>query len=115
MGLDNGLATICQQHTRMAARSEVIACFRRLHRTRAKIFQGDSTSLAAAREKINSEFRKFKKITNTETVAELVKYGNQAEEILRTSVIQAEVKDQNTMALKISKETAMFDNIIYKG
>jgi len=85
-----------------------------LHRTRAKIFHGDSATLAAAREKINSEFRKYNKISNSDTIAELVKFGNQAEEILRTSVIQAKPKDESTLELKINKETSMFDNVIYK-
>merc|ERR1712116_77114 len=84
---------------RMAGRAEVIACFRRLHRTRAKIFHGDSATLVAAREKINSEFRKYKKISNSDTISELVKLGNQAEEILRTSVIQAKPKDESTLEL----------------
>merc|ERR1711946_104072 len=116
--------------TRMAGRAEVIACFRQLHRTRAKIFHGDSATLAAAREKINSEFRKYNKISNSDTIAQLVKFGNQAEEILRTSVIQAKPKDESTLGkqnfatfvfqnsliyfhyteLKINKETSMFDN-----
>jgi len=45
---------------------------------------------------------------------QLVKFGNQAEEILRTSVIQAKPKDESTLELKINKETSMFDNVIYK-
>nr|CAH0108656.1 unnamed protein product [Daphnia galeata] len=96
-------------------RAEVLKCFRCLHRTRTILFKNDPTAMDAARLKINSEFRKYQRISNQETIAELIKLGNQAEEILRTSVIQAAPVAENTFRLHITKDTFMYNNTPYRG
>ncbi|KAI9564436.1 hypothetical protein GHT06_008175 [Daphnia sinensis] len=96
-------------------RAEVLKCFRCLHRTRLKVFSNDQAAMDAARLKINSEFRKYQRISNRETIMELIKFGNEAEEILRTSVVQASPVAENTFRLHITKDTFMYNNTPYKG
>lgn len=115
--------------------------------------------IIAARLKINSEFRKYQRISSQEAIAEvswsfsfradipsdtlffwqLIKLGNQAEEILRTSVVQVTPTEENTFSnlyleivifilyliafyyslcvagLHITKDTFMHNNTPYRG
>ncbi|EFX88561.1 hypothetical protein DAPPUDRAFT_310790 [Daphnia pulex] len=96
-------------------RAEVLKCFRCLHRTRTKVFTNDQVAMDAARLKINSEFRKYQRISSQEAIAELIKLGHQAEEILRTSVVQVTPTAENTFRLHITKDTFMHNNTPYRG
>ncbi|XP_053651464.1 complex III assembly factor LYRM7 isoform X2 [Cherax quadricarinatus] len=87
---------------------------KQLHRTTLMVFEGDTTALAAAREKINTEFVKNKHVSNADAVEELITVGQQVEEILRTSVIQAVRKDDGCYRARILGQTTRLDNKPYQ-
>lgn len=78
------------------------------------MFQEDLRALEAARQQINSEFRKHAWVSNAATITELLKFGNQVEHILRTTVIQLTPKDSETYEARLTEETYMFNNVPYK-
>ncbi|XP_030049453.1 complex III assembly factor LYRM7 isoform X2 [Microcaecilia unicolor] len=89
---------------------KVLQLFRTLHRTRQQVFKNDPRALEAARLKINEEFKKNRKETSPEKVAELMKIGHDVEVLLRTSVIQGIHTDSNTIKLRPRKEV-LLDNV----
>lgn len=47
---------------------QVLQTFKKLHRTRMKVFAGDERALVAGRLKINEEFQKNKHVANEEAI-----------------------------------------------
>ncbi|KAL5012807.1 hypothetical protein ScPMuIL_011358 [Solemya velum] len=94
----------------MSARSRILSCFKKLHQTRKTIFAEDERALIAARQKINSEFRKNSEVTDAEKIEELIKLGEDSEEILRISVVQGRKTDRGTIEVRVTKDTMMEDN-----
>ncbi|XP_076053411.1 complex III assembly factor LYRM7-like [Oratosquilla oratoria] len=92
-----------------ATRGKVLHVFKALHRTRQRVFQDDIQALSAARNKINEEFAKNKNITSEKSIEELVLYGHQVEEILRTNVIQTVKKEEGHYQAVIREDTAKMD------
>lgn len=90
-------------------RRKVLGCFKQLHRTRLTVFEGDTTALAAAREKINAEFHKNKNVSDMAAVEELLTLGRQVEEVLRTSVLQVAQKEDGVYSAKIRPEVTKID------
>lgn len=68
---------------------KVLSAFKTLHRTRKLVFQDDEAALTAARAKINEEYKKCMHVKDETAINELLKYSNEVENILRTTVIQA--------------------------
>ncbi|XP_045607464.1 complex III assembly factor LYRM7 isoform X2 [Procambarus clarkii] len=89
-------------------------CFKQLHRTRLTVFQGDTTALAEAREKINTEFAKNKHVSSADAVEELLTFGQQVEQVLRTTVIQAVRKENGHYSARILKDTTRLDSKPYQ-
>ncbi|XP_042228370.1 complex III assembly factor LYRM7-like [Homarus americanus] len=93
---------------------KVLTCFKQLHRTRLTVFQGDTNALAAAREQINGEFTKNINVSNSDSIEELITFGQQVEEVLRTSVIQAVKREDGTYSARILEDTLRLDNKPYQ-
>lgn len=53
------------------------------------MFAGDQTALAAARLKINEEYRKNKDCSDADKVQEMIKFSEAVETELRCTVVQA--------------------------
>lgn len=68
----------------------MLSIFKKLHRTRQQVFRGDVNGLTAGRHCINDEFKGMKHVTEETSIAELIKGAEEAEQILRTKVIQVQ-------------------------
>nr|CAH8831897.1 unnamed protein product [Trichobilharzia regenti] len=93
-------------------RTRAVAIFKKLHRTCQKVFKGDHETLQAAREKINSEFRANRNETDPEKVNELLKTAEDSELLIRTTVIQIELvdEDKNVYRMNLRDDLAYQDN-----
>jgi len=83
---------------RMTSRSVVLRLYKRLHRTAQSVFAGDVRMLDGARLKIRDEFGKNRHVTSQVAMEELVKVGEDAVTVLRTTVIQARKTDRTDPA-----------------
>ncbi|XP_078425035.1 complex III assembly factor LYRM7 isoform X1 [Cetorhinus maximus] len=91
----------------MDTRGKVLQLFKALHRTRKQVFKDDSQALEAARQKINSEFRRNFTESSPEKVTELLKFGSDVEIILRKTVIQGVHTNHNTVSVTPRKEVLL--------
>ncbi|OWR51933.1 hypothetical protein KGM_208885 [Danaus plexippus plexippus] len=96
-----------------ALRIQVLKVFKKLHKTRMRVFEGDERALTAARQKINEGFAKNKEVHNEEAIKELIKFGEDIEKELRTQVIQAREVKPGVFEAKIREDTVKLDNIPY--
>ncbi|KAK4295877.1 hypothetical protein Pmani_031580 [Petrolisthes manimaculis] len=94
-------------------RRKVLCVFKDLHRMRQTVFQGDTTTLSAAREKINSEFCKHKNETSVDKIEELIAKGQEVAKVLSVNVIQAEQHDSGMYKVKLRPEVVTIDNNPY--
>lgn len=78
---------------------QVLHTFKSLHRVARTIFAGDERALFAARTKINDDFKKNKSVENKESIVELLKFGEEVEKELRTSVVQAKRTKPNVYGM----------------
>ncbi|KAK3913411.1 Complex III assembly factor LYRM7 [Frankliniella fusca] len=92
-------------------RKEVLAAFRKLHKTRQKVFRDDIHALTAAREKINEEFRKNMAVSDEAAIKELVDFAKAVEYEMRTTIIQTVEVAPGRFAARIREDTAMLDNV----
>ncbi|ESO94974.1 hypothetical protein LOTGIDRAFT_232124 [Lottia gigantea] len=98
----------------MSTRSKVLKVFKDLHRTRKKVFHGDSFALTAARDKINTEFKTNKDVADSAKIEELLTVGRDCEILLRKTVIQAVKKpNKDTYEVNITKETSLLKNTMF--
>ena len=65
------------------SRRLVLSVFKRLHRTTRAVFRGDHAATAAARDRINSDFRENRDVTDKAVIARLVTLADDAEKIFR--------------------------------
>ena len=65
------------------SRRLVLSVFKRLHRTTRAVFSGDHAATAAARDKINSDFRENRDVADEAVIARLVTLADDAEKIFR--------------------------------
>ncbi|KAF6025080.1 hypothetical protein EB796_016607 [Bugula neritina] len=95
-----------------ALRMEVLSIFRKLHRTRQKIFSGDALALVEARKTINSEFQSRRSQTDEEEINKSIQMAIEAEVVLRKTIVQAKLVDDNNevFKVKIHPETLRNDN-----
>ncbi|XP_026755619.1 complex III assembly factor LYRM7 [Galleria mellonella] len=94
-------------------RKLVLQSFKKLHRTRIKVFEGDEKALTAARIKINDEYRKNKHVKDEVAIKAMVKFGEDVERELKTQVIQAREIKPGVYEARITEETLKLDNIPY--
>ncbi|CAG0894922.1 unnamed protein product [Darwinula stevensoni] len=92
----------------------VFRSYRRLLRTSQRVFDKDFQALQAAREEIRKGFKDKKHINDTETITQLIKYADEVEEVLRTSVIQGQRMDEDKYRLMVREDVQKFDNIPYR-
>ena len=76
--------------------SKVLQLYRQLHRTTRYVFKGDIASINTVSAKIREEFDKNRSVKSDTAVEELIKYGQEADEILRKFVLQIEQVDDTT-------------------
>ncbi|XP_022825395.1 complex III assembly factor LYRM7 isoform X1 [Spodoptera litura] len=94
-----------------STRSLVLQTFKKLHKTRMKVFAGDERALVAGRLKINEEFQKNKHVTNEEAIKAMIKLGEDVEKELRTQVIQAREVKPGVFEARITDDTVKLENI----
>lgn len=92
-------------------RSEVLAAFKKLHKTRRKVFRDDDRALNAAREKINEEFRKNCHVSDTGAIKELVDFAKAVEHEMRTTIIQTVEVAPGRFAARITEDTVKLENV----
>ncbi|KAM4600006.1 complex III assembly factor LYRM7 [Fundulus diaphanus] len=96
----------------MGTRLKVLSVFKRLHRTRIDVFRDDEKALAAARLKINEEFKKNKRETSDESIEKMIKMGSDVETFLREAVLQVEHVAENKLLLR-PREGLLLENVPY--
>lgn len=89
----------------------MLAAFRKLHKTRQSVFRDDIRALTAARQKINEEFRKNIAVTDESAIKELVDFANAVEHEMRTTIIQAVEVEPGKYQARITKDTALMENV----
>ncbi|KAH8268721.1 hypothetical protein KR026_012504, partial [Drosophila bipectinata] len=92
---------------------QVLSAFKKLHRTRQYVFQGDVKALTAGRHKINESFLQNRGETNEDEIQKMIKLAQDVDHELRTNVIQAEKKADNVYELRITPETTRLDNVVF--
>ncbi|CAH0381875.1 unnamed protein product [Bemisia tabaci] len=97
-----------------ALKQEVLRAFKSLHRACMSKFEGDTRMLTAAREKINEEFKKHKHITSQTATQELIKVSREAENEIRTSLVQVKEIRPGHHEVKITPETTKLENFPYR-
>ena len=75
--------------------SKVIQLYRQLHRTTKTVFKDDSASIGTVSAKIRGEFEKNRNVKNEAAIEELLKFGQESDEILRKFVLQIEQTTEN--------------------
>ncbi|XP_073948495.1 complex III assembly factor LYRM7 [Choristoneura fumiferana] len=89
----------------------VLQCFKKLHRTRLKVFEGDEKALTAGRLRINEEFKKNKDVQNEEAIKAMLAFGEDVEKELRTQVIQAKEVKPGVFEARITEDTVKIVNL----
>ncbi|XP_038222967.1 complex III assembly factor LYRM7 [Zerene cesonia] len=92
-------------------RRAVLQNFKKLHRTRLKVFAGDYRALNAARLKINEEYKKNKAVQDSDAIQAMIKYSEEVEQELRTQVIQAREVKPGVFEARITEDTVKLDNV----
>lgn len=69
----------------------MLSLFKKLHRTRQRVFRGDENVLTATRQRLNNDFKDKKHVEDKNSIAALIKYGEEIEAVLCTEVVQAKV------------------------
>jgi len=93
---------------------QVISAFKRLHRAKNVVFAGDETALSAARLKINEEYKRNSAVTSEHAVRELMAFSDECAEVLSKTVLQARETEPGQFAVRIGRETFMWDNVLYR-
>lgn len=89
---------------------QVLACYRSLLRARLKAFEGDTFAIQASRLKIREEFIKNKDEVDTGKISELISVAEGTVKLLRHSVVQGVLSEENRFKVKIRKETILEKN-----
>jgi len=94
---------------------EILKLYKQLHRTVQTVFKGDIRALNAAKDKIRSEFNEKRNVTETKSLKELYKYGQECDNVLRTQVIQAvKVEGKDDVYRAPVTENTLVDNAMYR-
>ncbi|XP_077351116.1 complex III assembly factor LYRM7 [Festucalex cinctus] len=96
----------------MGTRVKVLRVFKSLHRTRLAVFKDDERALAAAKLKINEEFRKNKNESSEENIEKMIKMGSDVETVLRECVLQVEHVGDSRLLLRPRKDL-LLENVPY--
>ncbi|KAH8294312.1 hypothetical protein KR054_010739 [Drosophila jambulina] len=92
---------------------QVLSAFKKLHRTRQYVFEGDVQALTAGRAKINESFLQNRNETNEDEIQKMIKLAQDVDHELRTNVIQAKKKEEGVYELRITPETTRLDNVVF--
>ncbi|XP_030559681.1 complex III assembly factor LYRM7 [Drosophila novamexicana] len=92
---------------------QVLSAFKKLHRTRQYVFQGDDRALLAGRHKINESFQQNRNETNEDEIRKMINLAVEVDHELRTNVIQAKKREDNVFELRITPETTRLDNVMF--
>ncbi|KAK4881995.1 hypothetical protein RN001_005314 [Aquatica leii] len=95
-------------------RLEVLKCFKSLHRTRQRVFEGDVKALVLGRSQINIEYKKNQDIKDINKINKLIETSMNVEKELLTTVIQAKEIKPGVYKAEIRPEILRLDNVPYK-
>eukprot|EP00118_Oscarella_pearsei_P006884 m.32223 g.32223 ORF g.32223 m.32223 type:complete len:100 (+) comp31604_c0_seq8:13-312(+) len=87
------------------SKREALHWYRRLLRTRMKVFKGDEEVLIAAKKRIRDEFVKNKYETDSKRKSQLLKIAKETDGILRQNVIQGVLTKSDTYRFQLTDET----------
>eukprot|EP00518_Triparma_eleuthera_P004879 CAMPEP_0182453820 /NCGR_PEP_ID=MMETSP1319-20130603/717_1 /TAXON_ID=172717 /ORGANISM="Bolidomonas pacifica, Strain RCC208" /LENGTH=120 /DNA_ID=CAMNT_0024651775 /DNA_START=277 /DNA_END=636 /DNA_ORIENTATION=+ len=94
----------------MALRLQVLGGYRRLMRARLVPFANDPRALSESRKELKTQFLANKDLTDAAQITELMKGVEEVEGLLRTGLVQGEVKEHDTddirVHVKIREENA---------
>lgn len=85
-------------------RTQVLKCFKELHKTRKSVFRGDVEKLNHFRAEINAVFSQRKLLTEESKIKEGITEGAEVNAFLLQNVVQCEWKDEETMKINIRPE-----------
>ena len=92
-------------------RPRVLSGYRRLLRARLLPFMNDNHALSASRVELKTQFMLNKDVSSAAEIEELLKGIDEVEEMLRSSVVQGRVKEDQDgdvrVGVQFSKENAM--------
>uniref|UniRef100_A0A1B6FGY2 Complex III assembly factor LYRM7 n=1 Tax=Cuerna arida TaxID=1464854 RepID=A0A1B6FGY2_9HEMI len=91
-------------------RRDALKIFKCLHRTRRSVFEGDTFALDATRDKLNEEFRKNKHLKNEGVIKKMLKFAEEVDLLLRTTVVQAKLVEPGKYQAKITEDTVKMNN-----
>ena len=95
--------------------TEILKLYKQLHRTVQTVFKGDIRAQIVARDKIRSEFDQKKNVAEPKSIIELIKYGKECDQLLRTQVIQAvKVDGKENVYRATVTENSLVDNAIFR-
>ncbi|XP_033241598.1 complex III assembly factor LYRM7 [Drosophila pseudoobscura] len=94
-------------------RRQALSAFKKLHRTRQYVFDGDVRALEEARQKINDEFRQNRVVTDQDDIQNKIKLAEECAQELRANVIQAHKREDGVYELRITPETTRMDNVVF--
>eukprot|EP01023_Acetabularia_acetabulum_P060643 TRINITY_DN7290_c0_g1_i12.p4 TRINITY_DN7290_c0_g1~~TRINITY_DN7290_c0_g1_i12.p4 ORF type:complete len:111 (-),score=17.38 TRINITY_DN7290_c0_g1_i12:347-679(-) len=87
------------------SQSQVLSAFRVLRRASLKAFRGDEVMLAEGAKRIREAFETYRLETDPEKVKELLQDASEATDFLRTRIVQAELNERGSYAIKIDDDT----------
>ena len=95
---------------------EILKLYKQLHRTVQTVFKGDIRAQITARDKIRSEFESKRNVTDAKSIAELIKYGNDCDQVLKTQVIQAvKVEGKDNVFRATVTDNALVENYMFRN
>jgi hypothetical protein len=84
------------------ARSEAVAVFRSLLRTRRQCFAGDPDMLAASAKQIREEFEANRNVGPGEELDSLISKGREGVEFMRVNIVQAKLNERGNYGESLS-------------
>ncbi|KAG0610031.1 hypothetical protein M758_7G033300 [Ceratodon purpureus] len=86
------------------ARSEAVAVFRTLMRTRRQCFAGDPDLLAASAKEIRKEFEANRNVGPGEELESLISKAREGVEFMRVNIVQAKLNERGNYEMKVKPE-----------
>lgn len=91
----------------------MLSAFKKLHRTRQYVFEGDANALIQGRQKINESFQQNRNESNPEEIQKMIKLALDVDHELRTNIIQAHRKKDDIYELRITPGITRLDNVVF--
>ena len=94
--------------------SKALQLYKQLHRTSRKVFKGDPVALGAMSVKIREEYNKNRHVDNEKAISELIKFGQDVDEVLRKRVLQLEETEEKKYKANIREDMEFGENTEFR-